>query len=325
MNCDPTVLGDGMVIVPALYGLYAFSPMGEKVWQQGFWGYPGNISVGADGSLYFVVTAFGFGVTELWSVSRTGQINWHEPIWDGVRDTSVAPVVGVDGTLYLGLEATADGAYRLAAIDPTTGLPKIVRTFSPGGVLPGVLELRGGKLASGVSLLTRNLDLVQELQPFRESPHAYYSLSAVDYEDNLFGVDFIQQGPLMAIAKYRFGSRKAASAVVAWRAGYGSGAVLANDGSVFAYGSALSCLDSAGKAKWGVSLGIAWPNGPQPPVVASDGTLYVAFSGSQSQGAEQIAYLSAIEIPPAQPAGRGASRDATCAAAADWLIRAWTR
>lgn len=302
----PTVLGDGMIVVPGEQNLYAVSADGAPVWQLGFWERVASatVAVGPDGSLYLLT-----GDGELWSVSRTGTVNWHQP----TSGDSALPRVGADGSLYLPANGSVPYAAGVAALDPATGYPREIQHGWPGSSGVGATDglLLGGDrllLPAGQSgfLFTSELDYRSAFTVKIGGvavPLASQRMAS-DSSDALFLA--VTNG----IVKLRLPTRAGAEPTLLWQANLPAGLTdpgrfaLANDGGLFlltvnAAGNVVAArFDRNGvlavtpKAVTPILQG---PVAYAAPVIGADGTMYGLASGLVAPSLDQRSFLFAVE------------------------------
>ena len=304
----PTVLGDGMIVVPGEQNLYALSADGAPVWQLGFWERIASpvMAVGPDGSLYLLT-----GDGELWSVSRTGTVNWHQP----TSGDSAGPRVGADGTLYLPANGSAPYAAGVAALDPATGYPREIQHGWPGSAGVGATD---GLLFSGDRLglpaghtgflLTSQLDyrLTFTVKVGGVEVPLASQWMAADASDAIFVA--VTNG----LVKVRLPARAGAEPTLVWQANLPAGLTepgrfaLANDGGLF-----LLTLNGAGNVvaarldrngvlaatPRAVTPALQPPTAYGAPVIGADGTMYGLASGLVAPALDQRSFLFAVEGP----------------------------
>ena len=103
-HASPSITSDGSI---TLYGdgkLFSFYPSGGKQWELTI---PGTVSdsspcsIASDGTIYFSYISDSHG--KLLAVSPTGTISWEK---DFTENATNEPLIGGDGTVYLGFDTT---------------------------------------------------------------------------------------------------------------------------------------------------------------------------------------------------------------------------
>jgi hypothetical protein len=264
LNREPVVGTDGTIYVVDGDGahsssaLLAISQNGTQKWTVPAGGGPGTAAVGFDNTVYFL------GGGELYAVSPSGIIRWHQfATFDTVP---YSPVIGRDGSIYFGLMRTfycftsagtkrwsasvQGGGWLSPAIDAQGDVyvsANAFYAFSPAG--SNLWSIGGGFFGSPVIGPAGNVYVADGSRNL----HAITPAGELDWQTTLQGLSF---GALT------------------------SPAIDAAGTIYYCISNSVWALNSQGQPQWKVTTSETTPSNSElantSPTIGPDGTLYVA-------------------------------------------------
>lgn len=269
MSSSLIVAPDGTIYVPCgLAGLDALNPNGTLKWTT----YP-NIqlpeydvpapALGADGTIYIVTSTYPNGQSYFMALYPSGTMKWQHKISDNYGAT-VSPIIGSDGTIYIG-SGNLDGSYYLFA-------------FNPDGTIKWEFNIGNGRILGSPALASDGTIYFTEYN--QSMPTNVVIEGKPNYPNYLYAVH--PDGTLKwRMYVYQDGSMCDTP-------------VIASDGTIYigtddqyildwADGRNLYAINPDGSIKWGIAIQDNPPSvdysgerrGITIPAIGSDGTIYV--------------------------------------------------